>query len=341
MARKHRRRSRHRKLIRLCLAICAVLLVLTMFTIGAQLIENFMAVKVQNAGQQVTAHTTKEDAAQVFMNGQWHEKKNVETLLVIGIDDFGAVTGSKSYNNAHQADFMMLVVRNTETGENHVIHLNRDTMTDIPILGVTGQTAGTQRAQLALAYNYGQGQHDSSRNTMDAVSKLLYGIEIDHYITVTMDAVPVMNDWAGGVTVNVMEDMTSVDSMLVPGSEIKLTGEQALAYIRTRKGLDDSTNINRMERQRQFANAWIEAAQTLLQDENAVKQLVMQMSDYHYSDCTAQELAELADVLGTTTEATIHELPGKAVQGDQFMEFHADDAGIQQLVLDVFYKKVN
>ena len=341
MARKHRRRGRNSGMIRLGLAVCAVALVLALGLVGARYLDSRMKVKVENAGQQMTAYTRDETTAQVFMNDQWYQKKNMETLLVIGIDDFGAVTGSGSYNNTNQADFMMLFAKDTETGESHVIHLNRDTMTDITVLGVTGKSTGTQRAQLALAYNYGQGQHDSSRNTAEAVSRLLYGIGIDHYITVTMDAVPVMNDWAGGVTIKVLDDMTGVDNALVAGNEIKLTGEQALAYVRTRMGLDDSTNINRMERQRQYASAWVDAAKEQLKDENAVTRLVMDMNDYHYSDCTAQELAEFAGSLGENPDALIHELPGEAVQGEKYMEFYADDAGIQQLVLDVFYEKAS
>ena len=156
-----------------------------------------------------------------------------------------------------------------------------------------------------------------------------------------MDAVPVMNDWAGGVTIEVMDDMTSADSALVAGNEIKLTGEQALTYVRSRMGLDDSTNINRMKRQRQYASAWVDAAQEKLKDENAVTQLVMDMSDHHYSDCTAQELAGFAGSLGENPNAQIHELPGEAVKGETYMEFYADDAGIQQLVLDVFYEAAN
>lgn len=340
MTRRHRR-SRKRKLIRVLLVICAIALVLVIGMVGAQIAESRMSVKVENAGLQMTAYIGEETTAQVFMNGQWYQKKDVETLLVIGIDDFGAVTSSSSYNNTKQADFLMLFVKDAESGESQVIHVNRDTMTDITMLGVSGEAAGTRKAQLALAYNYGQGQHDSSRNTVEAVSNLLYGIEIDHYITVTMDAVPVLNDWAGGVTIEVMDDMTGEDEALVLGEEIKLSGEQALAYVRTRMGLDDSTNINRMQRQRQYASAWVETATPLLQDETAVTRLVMEMSDYHYSDCTAQELAGYASELGENSDVQILELPGEAVNGEVFMEFHADDEGIQQLLLDVFYQMVN
>jgi len=340
MAKRRRRRSRTGRRIRFSLSAIAIAAVVCAGLAGARYMENRMHVEVANAGMQMTAHTTAEDTAQVFMNGQWYEKKDVETLLVMGIDDNGVVTGSASYNNTKQADFLVLFIRDEESGESRAIHLNRDTMTDITMLGVTGEAAGVQHAQLALAYNYGRGQHDSSRNTVDAVTHLLYGTEIDHYITVTMDAVPVMNDWVGGVTVEVKEDMTSVDSALEAGKEVKLTGGQALAYVRSRKGLEDSTNINRMERQRQYASAWVQAAQAQLKDADAVADLVMQLSDYHSSDCTAEELAEFAQQLGENPELEIRELPGESIRGENFMEFHADDAQLQQLLLDLLYVPV-
>lgn len=340
MGRKSRRRHGNKASIRWCLSICAIVVMMAVGMSFARYMEGRMNVKIENAGKQMTNHSNDGDAAQVYMNGQWYRRKNVETLLVIGIDDTGSITTSDSYNNANQADFLALMIRDEETGENRAIHLNRDTMTDITMLGVTGKAVGVEHAQLALAYNYGSGQHDSSRNTLSAVSNLLYGMDIDNYITVTMDAVTVMNDWAGGVMVEIADDMTSVDSALVAGEEVKLTGEQALAYVRARKGLDDSTNINRMERQRQYAAAWMEQAQDKLNDPEAVSELMVQIEDYYYSNCTAEELAEIAGWMSGESFVEFCELPGKSVQGEQYIEYYADDEEIQQIVLDMFYMPV-
>lgn len=341
MAKKHRRRSRRTaKRLRFVLSAAAVVLVLLAGVFAAQFLEARMTVQVENAGKQMTAHTSDESAAQVFMNGQWYQKRNIETLLVMGIDDFGAVASSGSYNNAHQADFLVLFLRDAETGESAAIHLNRDTMTDITMLGVTSEAAGTQYAQLALAFNYGRGENDSSRNTADAVEHLLYGTEVDHFITVTMDAVPIMNDWAGGVTVEVLDDLTTADPALVKGETVRLEGEQSLTYVRTRYGLDDSTNLNRMERQRQYASQWVGASQEKLNDAQSVAELIVKMNGCYYSDCTAEELAEFASGLGETPAVDIYELPGEAVKGEEYMEYYADDEGIQQLVLTLFYEPV-
>lgn len=337
--REHRRRG-VRGLRKEFLAAIALAIIIAIGAVAAYVVETRMNVPISNAGEQVTAHTTALNTAQVFVNGQWYAERNVETLLVMGIDNYEGIDGDGSYNNTNQTDFLVLYVRDEDSGRTAVLHLNRDTMTKITTLGVTGQVTGSRTAQLALAYNYGGGDHISSNNVVDAVEHLLYGIEVDHYITVTMGGVPIINDWAGGVTVEVKDDFSDIDPALAQGTYVKLTGTQALTYVRTRRGLDDSTNLHRMERQQQYASAWVETARTKLADVEAVADLLMQMDDYYRTDCTAEELEEIAQGLSNSPSVPIYETEGQAVQGELFMEFYVDEEALQQLVLELFYAPV-
>lgn len=320
----------------ICVTLC-IILVIALVVIAIGEYESRMGVSIEDAGQQLTAYTDAATTAQVFMNGRWHAKRDVETILLIGIDNTELTESSGSYFNRNQADFLALFIHDNISGENSVIHLNRDTMTDIPVLGVTGEAAGKKYAQLALAYNYGQGGSDSGRNTAKAVSHLLYGAEVDHFITLSMDAVPILNDWVGGVTVKVEDDFAGIDDSLQPGSEVTLHGLQALTYVRVRRGLEDSTNLQRMKRQRAYASQWLKAAQSQLNNQSAVAELILQLSDYHYSDCTASELSEFAALAGQRPSIKIHELDGEAQRGEQYMEFYVDESAVQQLVLELFY----
>lgn len=187
-----------------------------------------------------------------YYNGGWYARRNdLETVLLMGLDKY-AETEESNYLNNEQSDFLMLLVINKETGACTPIQLNRDTMTKIQILGVRGDVAGTFTGQLALAHTYGSGERDSCLNTAEAVSNLLYGVGIDHYISITMDGVAILNDLVGGVEVEVMDDFSSIDSTLVQGETVTLMGNHALTYVRTRGGLEDSSNLRRMERQRQY-----------------------------------------------------------------------------------------
>lgn len=329
--------KRHRRIV---IAVMGLALVFAIGMIAVSKLESIISSPIQNAGQQLTAYKAGINRAEYFVDGQWMTQKDLDTLLVIGIDDIGGFQKSNSYNNTSQADFMVLLIRDKVSGDFNAIHLNRDTMTRIPVLGVTGQKAGYRQGQLALAYTYGRGREDSCRNTMEAVSHLLYGAEIDHYIVVTMDSVPIANDWVGGVTVDLLDDFTEVDEKMIRGETMKLVGQQALDYVRTRKGLEDSTNLHRMERQRQYAAKWLELATPLFKNPGAIIDLVMQLSDYHYSDCTAGELADFANAYANQPFEKVYTLEGKNVQGSVYMEYHIDEDAVREMVLDLFFEPV-
>jgi len=331
------RRSRRKRIRRIIIALLCIALVFGIGIFAASKMETLLSRPVENAGQLLTSYQKSASGAQYFVNGQWMAEKDVETLLVIGIDDFGGFTSSDSYLSGKQSDFLVLLVRDKATGESSAIHLNRDTMADVPVLGVTGQQTGTQQMQLALAFYYGRGEEDSCKNVVNTVSNLLYGIEIDHYIAVTMDAVPILNDWAGGVTVEVMDDFKDIDPTLVQGQTVELHGQHALNYVRTRRGLEDSTNYHRMERQRQYASAWMDKAAPLMSDTGAMMDLIIQLSDLHYSDCTANEMMEIAETYAGKMPEVFYELEGTNTVGEQFIEYYLNEDAVQQLVLDLFY----
>ena len=141
-----------------------------------------------------------EDESLTYYNGGWYARRDVETVLVMGVDKYAAQTSGDNYNQQQQADFLLLLVVDRTAGICRVLPLNRDTMTEITALGLAGEQVGTFNGQLALSHTYGSGGLDSARNTGRAVSSLLYGVDIDHVMAFTMDAVPVINDAVGGVT---------------------------------------------------------------------------------------------------------------------------------------------
>ena len=49
-----------------------------------------------------------------------------------------------------------------------------------------------------------------------------------------MDGMALLNDYVGGVQVTVKDDFSQVDSSLIQGETITLTGEQALIFVLVR-----------------------------------------------------------------------------------------------------------
>ena len=257
---------------------------------------------------------------------------------MLGLDTY-AGTEAESYNNTKQADFLLLLVMDTKNNTCKGIHINRDTIADMSVLGVSGDRIDTVRRQIALAHTYGNGREVSCRNTADAVSTLLGGVKINHYVSVTMDAVPTFNDLVGGVTLEMLDDFSSLYPEMAEGATVTLTGEQALSYVRARKGLEDPSNSHRMARQKQYLDALYDRSrQCAKEQEGFVTKAALAMTDYMVSDCSGNKLESLMSRFAEYPLDTILSPGGELIQGEEFMEFYPDPDELMQMVIDCFYK---
>lgn len=286
-----------------------------------------------------------DDRPEFYYDGAWYtQNTELETLLIAGIDKYSdqlaeTLELGKELDaniNTQQSDFLMLLVLDKTRNTCTVLPLNRDTMTQINALGLAGESIGSFTGQLALAHTYGSGGLDSGYNTVQAVSDLLYGVQIDHFITVTMDAVAVLNDLAGGVTVLVEDDFSNVTDQLPQGQEVHLTGSLALTYVRSRRSVADQTNINRMARQKTYLEALY--AQLKAQPaETFSSKALLELSPYLVSDCSAAALAELYQEI-LDSKLTVLDAPeGESVRGEKFMEFYPDEQKLQRLAVDLLF----
>lgn len=275
----------------------------------------------------------------IWYNGQKYAlRENIETLLLMGLDSFEGES-PEGYNNDDRADFLMLLLIDRDNRVCTSLHIDRDTMAEIQVIGVAGQVIGTETAQLALAHTYGSGGQDSCLYTVQAVSAFLYETPIHHYLSMTMDAVQLLNDEVGGVTVTVMDDMTAVDPSLVQGKEVTLRGDLALKYVRSRSGLEDSTNRHRMERQRQYMNALYEKlSASYAADSEFGLRALLKVSDHTVSDCTVSTLSDLLAEASAYEFVGIDTIEGESVVGKKFMEFYPDEEKLKQLIIDLFYE---
>ena len=337
------RAARHsgNKTGRLALIIALVVL------IGAGLLSVHFWEKAQNSREEkILAETdvyVAPEQARVYYNGAWYElRSDLETYLIMGLDKVEETKSDpNSYINNQQADFLLLMIVDKSSKSYCGLHINRDTMAEITQLGLGGKKIGTYTGQLALAHTYGSGGKDSCRNTVKAVSRYLYDVPIDHYFSVTMDAIPVLNDLVGGVTVHINDDFSAVDPSLEQGKDVTLYGQQALTFVRTRKDVDDSSNLSRMNRQREYINALYRRLSAKLQTEDGFgTRLASNLADYSVSDLTTTELSNLSERLKGYPFTSIYTIKGEAVRGEEFMEFYSDEADLQETVIRLFFRRV-
>ena len=277
----------------------------------------------------------------VYYGGKaYKEKKHVESFLFIGIDSFGEPSVADSYINHDQADVLMLVVVDHDLKQYSILQINRDTMAEITMIGATGDNLGTGVAQIAFSHTYGTGLNDSCEYTVQAVSTLLMDSEIDHYISLSMDSIGIINDSVGGVKVKIPYDMTSKDPAFTEGAEIVLSAKQAEIFVRSRMGLDEPTNISRMERQLTYLNAWRELAISKMNsDPGFALNFIGELSEYMVTDMDLSKLSNLSSYLSEYESLGIIKLDGESREGELYMEFYAYDTSIKEAILCLYYNE--
>lgn len=318
------------------LKVCALFLALVLLASTALLLLNvFDRFQGKSSTQDVISYNTIE-----YNGAEYVFKEDVETLLIMGLDKYEGEILNAGYKNDRQADFLVLLVFDNKEQRCSAIHINRDAMTEISVLGVAGEKIDTVTKQLALAHTYGNGKEVSCRNTAQSVTKLLLGTRVNHYVSLTMDSVSIINDAVGGVEVEVLDDFGDVDKSLVKGRKVTLMGEQALRYVRSRYGMDDSTNSNRMIRQRQYLKAlYSKVLSRAESDENFVVETSLKMSDYIVSDCSVNRLQQMFDKFSSYEFIGIVPLEGEYKVGEEFMEFYPFEDSVKKTVVDILCEK--
>jgi len=275
----------------------------------------------------------------IVRDGQaYFPRQDITVVMVLGIDRSGPVESSNYYRNDGSADTVMLLVFDETEKNCTVLNLNRDTMVDMDVLGVRGEPAGTDYGQLGLAHTYGTGLEDSCENVRNTLMHFIHGLTVDYYVAMNMDALAILNDAVGGVTVTVTEDFSQVNPTITLG-ELTLMGDQALDYVRSRKEVGDQKNITRMERQEAYVTGFLEALKVKEQaDANFALEVYEQVAPYVVSDCSATTLTSM---LERYTEYEVREVvtpEGENTIVDGYYEFHVDEEIMDSLILELFYR---
>ena len=173
---------------------------------------------------------------------------------------------------------------------------------------------------------------------MLTVSALLDGQAIDGYAAVNMDAVGIITDMVGGVTLTVTSDFSAIDPTLVEGETITLYGDQALTYVRSRYNIDDETNLARMARQRQYLAALEEKLRQ--QDGDFVASAYEELADSMVTNIGSGTAVEIAQRLQEYTELLLRTIDGENVVEGEHWAYHLDQDSLQQTILELFYQEI-
>lgn len=332
------RMDRTRKILRRRLPQIVATALILLLIIGIMFVAVYLYDKNHDEFQGGGSSSVGTDKTIEYNGKTYVYKDNIETVLIIGLDAFGKAEANDSYNNDKQADLLVLLVLNRQDKSCTAIHINRDTMTEVPVLGITGQQIGVVNQQISLSHTYGDGGIDSCHNVAVTVSRMLHDLPIDSYISMTMDGIKVANDIIGGVTLTVLDDFSGVDDTLIQGETVTLMGGHALNYVRSRNNLEDSTNEHRMIRQAQYMEAFYAQGKECAENNDSfVLDAVTRMNDYIVSNCSISQMDDLFEKAMSYEFDEIRTLEGESVKGEQYMEFHYDPDALKELIVELCY----
>ena len=207
-------------------------------------------------------------------------REGIQTVLICCTEDYDLSEEPGGFRNENRVNFMMLMVIDERAGIITPVQINPDSRVTFSIPGKGEKTD----MPIGAVCSYGSGGSDSSLNLLGAVSGLLGNVRIDHHMTFTMDAVSMVNDSIGGVSVPVSAYFGDLEE-----ETVLLSGADAVAYFSTRDG-GDVANEDRMNRQHQYMRSLYAPFLQKAQDDEFLSDLLLRLGDNMATDLTLSQL---------------------------------------------------
>lgn len=329
--------------ILILLAVAVLLVVLVILSRGNKENPGTSTEDVKTT-EDTSSGTDKWQEGVISYNGKnYRYNTSIKNYLFLGVDQDGPVVKAKDGISGGQSDAMFLLVADDRNKTLSVIAINRNTMTNVKVYDEDGEYVNTARLQICLQHGYGDGMRVSCLRSVDAVSELFYNLPISGYLSMNMDALPIINDEIGGVTVEVLDDLsnTAKNVSLKKGETVTLTGDEAYVYLRSRDTSVFDSAGERLNRQMQYMTALFAKMKTVTESNPSIfKTINSSIKDYTVSSMDFVKLAEMS-VDYTFDESHMYTIPGKTVQGEVFEEYNVDDPALYEMILEIFYEPVD
>lgn len=271
----------------------------------------------------------------VYYNGhKYIFNDSIISTLFIGYDQSER---DEEEGKAGQSDFIYLMALDLKNHKTKAISIPRDTMVDVEQYYYGDYYGTNDKMQIALSYAYGDGREQSSELTKNAVSRLLFNMQINKYVSLNMQGVGELSTAIGGVRLNPLESIpkTSIEK----GKSINLSSSNANAYVRWRDS-DMYGSENRRKRDVQFMEEFYKKSfVSFRKDIASMIRLYNKGQEYATTNIGIPELVYMGtnsfnfDINKIETET----IKGTTQMGPQFVEFWPDDTSVFETVIDVFY----
>ena len=328
------------------LILGAALAVFAIFT--AKLYRHKKEVEAQIAAREYTQQEIQQSlwGEAIKYHGKTYRRSSyVKAILCMGVDREGSMKEKTTHTFGGQADGIFVIAQDTTRNTLKILMIPRDTMTEITLTDLSGNVLGKDIQHLTLAYAYGDGREESCERMVEAVSGLLNGMELDHYLAADTDVIAALNDAAGGVEVTVTaEGMEKADPAFQKGAKVTLFGDQAEAFVRYRDTDEAYSAIARMERQQGYISGFFRSVKEKSKEDSQIVLHLFELTEEHMvTDMGKEEYLKIAmDALnsGELGAGDFYTLPGESAETNLFDEFYVDKEALMPILLELFYREV-
>ncbi|MFE0422302.1 LCP family protein [Streptomyces sp. NPDC058953] len=189
------------------------------------------------------------------------KKDQAVNILVIGTDKRTG-KGNTAYGDRESkghADTMILFHVSKDRSNATALSIPRDLITDIPDCqvkkdGEITTIPGTSNTRFNESLGVSGRDPGCTMRTVEEMS----GIPVDHFMMADFNAVKELSTAVGGVEVCLDKPINDKDSKLnLSAGKHVVKGEEALAFVRTRKSVGHGSDLSRIEIQQQFLSSMI------------------------------------------------------------------------------------
>ncbi|OON77394.1 transcriptional regulator [Streptomyces tsukubensis] len=192
-----------------------------------------------------------------------------QNVLVIGSDSrAGANKGLGGGEGEVGRSDTAFLLHTYADGEHAVaVSVPRDTLVDIPRCKLPDGSWSEPRSNTMFnsAFSTGNTAEGNPACTQNTIEKLT-GLRVDHTVVVDFDGFSKLTSVVGGVEVclphaiyqnDLNPNRTTRGKRVFAGGPQKVSGQQALDYVRIRHGIGDGSDIGRIKRQQAFVSSLI------------------------------------------------------------------------------------
>lgn len=288
----------------------------------------------------------------ILYNGKYYSaKKNVNTYLLMGIDDDGG-----------QADIIYLIATDNQSKKIFLIPINRNIVVDMDMYSENGEYLGKSNLQLCLAHSINCGDIDHNEAQKKAVSELLFGVKIDNYVALHEYGIETLANIIGNVDVTLNETLVYFENVkdennnvpfdsFIEGESLTITAQNITSFFRIRKFYGLGGSQKRLERitdyilkcYDKFSNAagLTSIIKNLFNHNKTLEELYGEIKNYITTDIdNPVKLATKYLLRYKLTEENVFYIPHTTKQRGKYEACYMNEEETKEILLNIFYKEV-